>query len=326
MRFESYLKTQAARIDRQLRRRMSALRGCPPVLADAMRYSLEAGGKRLRPALAILSARAFGLDGDGAMPAACALEMVHAYSLVHDDLPAMDNDDLRRGKPTNHRVFGEACAVLAGDALLTLAFETVLETAENPAIGPARACRAAACLARAAGAQGMVGGQTADIFAEGMLSGKSRRAAGLGALSARRPAYFLLPSGRPEKAGILDYIHRHKTGALLRAPVEIGAILAGAEGEKLAAAREYGRAIGLAFQIVDDILDVTADKKKLGKSGSDAANGKLTFVTVYGLERARREAARQIKTALAELEKTRLPQSRREGLRALANFVLERTY
>ena len=330
--FEKYLKAKAALAERGLRRYTAALSGAPAVLADAMNYSLAAGGKRLRPALVMAAAEAFGLDGGDVLPAACAIELIHTYSLIHDDLPPLDNDNLRRGLPTNHRVYGEAGALLAGDALLTLAFSVCAQNAANKKIGPARALAAAAVLADAAGACGMVGGQMSDIFAEGIMKGESRRAKILArqnrVLSAKPPEYFLLPAGRGKasKEKVLGYIHRNKTGALLAAAVEMGARLAGAGGARLAAMRGYGRETGLAFQIADDILDVTADRGKLGKSSSDAAADKLTYVTLYGLEKSRGAARACITRANRHLEKTRLPSKRLEPLRALARFILERTY
>lgn len=223
---------------------------------DAMRYSLLAGGKRLRPVLLLESCRMCGGDVERALPFACAVEMLHTYSLIHDDLPCMDNDDLRRGRPTNHKVFGEATAVLAGDSLLTAAFETMLEHGgELPA---ERVLAAAACLGRAAGARGMIGGQVLDMAGEGHALTMAE----------------------------VEELQRLKTGALISAAAEMGCILAGGTEEQRKAVRRYAQKLGLAFQIQDDMLDVMGDEATLGKPvGSDAENEKTTFVTLKGLER-----------------------------------------
>ncbi|MDD4003957.1 MAG: polyprenyl synthetase family protein [Elusimicrobiaceae bacterium] len=326
---EKYLSGKASYIEKRLARRILSVPDTPAALLDAMNYSLSAGGKRLRPALVLAAAEAFGLKASDAEPAACAIEMVHTYSLIHDDLPALDNDTLRRGKPTSHTVFGEATAILAGDALLTLAFETCAACAGKSSVGPARTLKALALLARAAGASGMVGGQSSDIFAEGLLNGDTRRSCAVKTGVKKGISYFTLPPGRktPGKADILRYIHLHKTGALLRCAVEMGATLGGAGAGDLARMRAYGDSAGLAFQITDDILDVTADKKKLGKLGSDAANGKLTYVTLYGLDAARSHARRQTSKAAAALNGIRGADRRKLApLYALAEFMLGRTH
>ncbi len=221
---------------------------------DAMNYSLLAGGKRLRPILTIEACRLCGGTAEAALPFACAIEMVHTYSLIHDDLPCMDNDELRRGKPTSHMVYGEATAVLAGDGLLTAAFETALAGAKG---GPKRTLEALHCLARAAGAAGMVGGQVLDMSGE----------------------------GRSLTLSDVEELQQLKTGALISAAAEMGAILAGAGEEARTALRSYAKKLGLAFQIRDDMLDVTGDQDSLGKPiGSDAESDKTTFVTLKGLE------------------------------------------
>ena len=264
---------------------------CPPRLAEAMRYSLLGGGKRLRPILALMAAEACGADPGSALPAACALEMVHTYSLIHDDLPSMDDDDLRRGRPTCHKAFDEATAVLAGDALLTLAFE-VLARDVRPA---AAALGCVLALAEGAGPAGMVGGQMADLQAEG------RTDVTLGALEA---------------------IHRRKTGALLRASLKMGALVAGADGATLRALETYGHAVGLAFQIVDDLLDVQGDEAKLGKRvNKDHGLGKWTYPGLLGLEGSRRHARDLADEAVGAL--TPLG-GRGARLRALALDLLER--
>jgi geranylgeranyl diphosphate synthase type II len=264
---------------------------CPARLGEAMAYSLMAGGKRLRPVLCLLAAEACGGDAEAALPAACALEMVHTYSLIHDDLPAMDDDDLRRGRPTCHKAFDEATAILAGDGLLTLAFEVVARH-----VRPAEV--AAACvgvLAEAAGPAGMVAGQMADLEAEG------RDDATLEALEA---------------------IHRRKTGALLRASLRMGALVAGADEPRLRALDAYGRAVGLAFQIIDDLLDVQGDEAKLGKRvQKDSQLGKWTYPGLLGIEGSRRRARQLAEEAVAALASLG---PRGERLRTLALDLLER--
>jgi geranylgeranyl diphosphate synthase type II len=330
--FEKYLAGRAATVNAELARCMKTVDTAPAVLAHAMGYSLAAGGKRLRPVLLMASAEALGLAPRDVLPAACAIEMIHTYSLIHDDLPAMDNDALRRGKPASHMVYGEACAILAGDALLTLAFETCAQNASVKKIGPARTTAAIAALARAAGACGMVGGQTADIFAEGMPQGKSRRAAKLtekgSPLAGKKDGWFLLPAdaGELTKKKLLAYIHSNKTGALIAAAVEIGALLAGANENTLRHMRAYGRETGLAFQIADDILDVTADKESLGKSGGDEEENKLTFVSLYGLAHAGEAARICTGKALEHLSASGIDRKRAAPLESLARFITERTY
>ena len=224
---------------------------------DAMAYSLLAGGKRLRPVLVLETCRMCGGDVETALPFACAVEMLHTYSLIHDDLPCMDNDDLRRGRPTNHKIYGEATAVLAGDGLLTACFETMLEAADLPA---GRIVAAAGCLARAAGARGMVGGQVLDVAGEGH------------ALTLAE----------------VEELQQLKTGALISAAAEMGCILAGGSEDQRAAVRRYAQKLGLAFQIQDDILDVEGDEELMGKPlGSDRENEKTTFVPLKGVESCR---------------------------------------
>ena len=227
-------------------------------LYDAMEYSLLGGGKRIRPVLTLEACRMCGGTPEQALPFACAVEMVHTYSLIHDDPPCMDDDDLRRGKPTNHKIFGDATAVLAGDGLLTAAFETALEGSGG--LPPERVLAAAACLARAAGARGMVGGQALDMAAQGRAVSRSE----------------------------VEYLQRCKTGALLSAAAEMGCIAAGGGEEARAAVRRYAQKLGLAFQVRDDMLDVEGDQATLGKPvGSDRANEKTTFVTLLGMDACR---------------------------------------
>jgi geranylgeranyl diphosphate synthase type II len=264
MNLREYLAQQQRLVDAELDRLVPAEATPPATIHRAMRYSLFAGGKRIRPILCMEAAGAVSDVAEGAARAACALELVHTYSLIHDDLPALDNDDYRRGKLTCHKVFGEAIAILAGDALLTLAFQVLasLEDASHD-----RKVRMLAELATAAGTVGgMIGGQVADLEGE----------------------------GKTPDAQLLETIHRAKTGALLRASLRLGAIYAGADDSGQAALSCYGEHIGLAFQIVDDILDVEESSEALGKTaGKDAQQHKITFPAVYGLEQSRRMAEQE---------------------------------
>jgi geranylgeranyl diphosphate synthase type II len=281
------------KVNARLEKYIELAPGIPPRLQEAMAYSLEAGGKRLRPILVLLSCEASGGSVEAALPAACAIEMVHTYSLIHDDLPAMDNDDLRRGRPTNHVVFGEALAILAGDGLLTLAFEVLARDVSPPEI--AAAC--CADLARAAGMAGMVGGQVADLEAEGRT-------------------VSLLDE--------LEGIHRRKTGALLASSLTLGARIARAGNEDLHRLASYGRCLGLAFQITDDLLDVCGTTQSLGKAvQKDASRGKLTYPSLLGEEASVLRAQCQIAEA-CEWIKPFGDRGRR--LDALAQFVLERDH
>jgi geranylgeranyl diphosphate synthase type II len=292
----AYLGEARRQIDEALGRylpeeRRSGDPACPPRLASAMRYSTMAGGKRLRPVLCLMAAEACGGPREAALPAACALEMVHTYSLIHDDLPAMDDDDLRRGRPTCHKAFDEATAVLAGDGLLTLAFEVVARHV-RPAEAASRCVQA---LAEAAGPEGMVGGQMADLLAEGR------------------------DDGTPEA---LEAIHRRKTGALLRGSLRMGGLAVAADPEALRALDEYGRAVGLAFQIVDDLLDVQGDEAKLGKRvGKDKGLGKWTYPGLLGVEPSRLRARQLADEAIAALAGFG---PRGDRLKALALDLLER--
>ncbi len=257
-RFDSYLEM----INRRLTALLPVCTYDAPDVCDAMRYSLDGGGKRIRPVLLLESCRLCGGDVADALDFACALEMIHTYSLVHDDLPCMDDDDMRRGKPACHIAFGEATAVLAGDALLTQAFAAAANS-EAAKKTPARALEAIALLSKYAGAEGMIGGQVVDLQSEGKTIALSR----------------------------LQTMDSLKTGALMRAACEIGAVLAGADNEKRAVLVRYAEALGQAFQIVDDILDVTSDVQTLGKPiGSDAELQKSTYVSLLGLDRAKAAA------------------------------------
>jgi geranylgeranyl diphosphate synthase, type II len=263
----------------------------PRTIHRAMRYSLFAGGKRVRPLLAIAAAEAVSDAPNGIESCACALEMIHTYSLIHDDLPALDNDDLRRGRPTCHKVFGDAMAILAGDALLTLAFEVLAKLDA----GAERRVELVRELSTASGTVGgMIGGQVNDVEGEG-----------------KRPT-----------AQLLDSIHRAKTGALLRASVRMGAIYAGADAEQLRALTGFGEHVGLAFQIVDDILDVEQSSEALGKTaGKDAAQKKITFPAVYGIERSREMAEEERLEAHLALQPF---DERAQRLRELADLVVRR--
>jgi geranylgeranyl diphosphate synthase, type II len=265
----------------------------PPALREAMAYSLFGPGKRLRPLLAVLACEAAGGTPDDALPAACAVEMVHTYSLIHDDLPAMDDDDLRRGQPTCHKKFGEALAILAGDALLTMAFEVLAEGCP-----PRAAAVSCAELAAGAGAAGMVGGQVLDLEAE------------------------CREEGREFRVEDLEAVHRRKTGALFRSSLRLGAYAAGAGSEALAAIDAYATAFGLAFQIADDLLDVEGTPDKAGKRvGKDAARGKLTYPGLIGVAASRQRATELGQDAVAAAE--RLGPGG-QPLARLARFAVER--
>ena len=273
--FERYLAGRAALVESYLDRYLPPESAPPETISRAVRYSLFAGGKRLRPVMVLAAAEAVGGDVEDALPAAAAFEMIHTYSLIHDDLPAMDDDSLRRGRPTSHVVFGEAIAILAGDALQTHAFAVLADPPPPCRVPAERRLRAVADLASAAGAGGMVGGQVLDLESE----------------------------AKPVDAATLERIHRHKTGALIRATVRVGAIVAGASEEDLSRLTRFGEEAGLAFQIVDDILDIEGNEATLGKSaGKDARSGKATYPLVHGVAEARRKAAELVCSALRRLE------------------------
>lgn len=293
---DDYLKTKKQVIDNALEQYLPGQENYPPVIFQAMRYSLLAGGKRIRPVLCLATLEALGAEGlqNAALPAACALEMIHTYSLIHDDLPAMDDDDCRRGIPTSHKVFGEDIAILAGDALLTEAFRLLSNRELMTGIPPEIILAVIHEIATAAGCFGMIGGQVVDVRSEGMSVDEDA----------------------------LYYIHTHKTGAMIVASIRVGALLAGAGREALDALSRYGHHIGLMFQIADDILNVEGDRSKTGKStGSDASRGKVTFPSFFGLDRSRAKAcglAEQAVQALSGFDR------RTEPLRMLANHIIER--
>ena len=266
----------------------------PEKIYEAMRYSLLAGGKRLRPILCLASCELAGGTTSMAMPTACALEMIHTMSLIHDDLPAMDNDDYRRGKLTNHKVYGDDIAILAGDGLLTYAFEFIATKTEN--VPPQQVLQTIAYLGRAAGASGLIGGQVVDVESEGETD---------------------------VSLETLNYIHAHKTGALLEACVVCGAILASASAADLQRLSRFAKNIGLAFQIIDDILDITATQEELGKTaGKDVQAGKVTYPSLWGIEESQRQASQLVadaKDQLAVFGSKALP------LLAIADFITSRS-
>jgi geranylgeranyl diphosphate synthase, type II len=284
--------------------------GCPQPLCESMRYSLLAPGKRLRPLLVLMAAKACGGNTSDAMPAACAVEMIHCYSLVHDDLPAMDDDDLRRGRPTNHKVFGEAVAVLAGDALLTRAFEIVARDLHPPEV--AAACCAE--LGRAAGATELVGGQVDDILGERRHAARQN-----GTGQDGRPQSVQTPAAM---LAALESIHRRKTGSIFLVSLRLGGLSARADEWQLKLLDEYGQRLGLAFQIADDLLDVQGEQEAVGKRvGKDADRGKLTFPGLLGIDESARRAQRLVAEACELLEPLG-PAA--EPLATLARFVVER--
>ncbi|HTX16475.1 MAG TPA: farnesyl diphosphate synthase [Candidatus Baltobacteraceae bacterium] len=291
MKLPDFFGSDHAAIEAALDRILPTEDSQPPSIHRAMRYSVFAGGKRIRPVLCLEAARMFSEDVEAAIQTGCALEFIHTYSLIHDDLPSLDNDDLRRGKPTNHKVFGEAIAILAGDALLTLAFETL---SKSP-LEAARRVRMIAEIAGAAGTvNGMVGGQVADVEAEGKQIGTDA----------------------------LEYIHRSKTAALIRASIVAGAIAGGAASADVERLRRFGDNIGWAFQVVDDLLDVEESSATLGKTaGKDQAQKKATYPALYGIEKSRAIAAELEATALAELDAFG---ARAVRLRQLAEFLVAR--
>ena len=307
-----YLDARRQEVEALLARCLPQPPACPAVIAEPVRYGIRAGGKRLRPILTLAAAEAAGARAEPpidaseahrlALPAACAIELIHTYSLVHDDLPAMDNDVLRRGQPTVHVVFGDGMAVLAGDGLLTEAFGLMAREPDGDAALESRKVRAIARLASAAGVCGMVGGQAIDLHLSGPAGSPGRGTADL---------------------DVLRDMHARKTGALIRAAAVVGGIMAGAGEAVVAALDEYAADLGLAFQIVDDVLDVEGETAALGKTaGKDAAAGKVTYPALVGLEASRRLAREAIERAEAALARAGLPG---EHLGAIARWTLERS-
>ncbi len=293
MDFKGYTSEKKQLIDQYLNTLLPEANNVP-VIIEAMRYSLSAGGKRLRPILALMACDLFKGDPDEVMPFACSIEMIHTYSLIHDDLPAMDNDDLRRGKPTNHKVFGEGFAILAGDALLNYAFELVLEKiSENPR---PEYIKAAQAIGNAAGISGMIGGQCIDLYYE----------------------------NKEINVELLKTMHNMKTGALISAALYTGAVIAGAAEKDLNNIRRLGSLLGLAFQITDDILDVEGSLEKMGKAThKDQSHRKSNFISFYGLERSKAIAKDLIEEAKAILLEYKDDGSH---LIALADYILTRDH
>jgi geranylgeranyl diphosphate synthase type II len=295
MDLKAYLKEQCTRIDAALDRFLPKETELPHSVHKAMRYSVFAGGKRVRPILMLAACQAVGGDTEHAIPAACAMEMIHTYSLIHDDLPAMDDDDFRRGNPTNHKVFGEAIAILAGDALLTEAFKLTSDPRFAGGCDPAARLAVIHEIAICAGSYGMVGGQVVDMESEGKPD-------------------IDLPT--------VQYIHTHKTGALIKASVVAGALLGDADEKALRAITRYGEAAGLAFQIADDILDIEGTTEEIGKdAGSDEARGKATYPAVMGLAAAKEEAQSMMDEAMRALE---IFGVEADPLRQIARYIVNR--
>ena len=292
MLLEEYLETKKNLVDRALEEYFPERDGFSSEISESMRYSLFAGGKRIRPVLCVASAEAVGGREDAVLPIACAIEMIHTYSLIHDDLPLMDDDDYRRGKPSNHKVFGEGVAVLAGDALLTEAFS--LLSGKTTGISPEKSLSIIHEISTAAGFQGMIGGQVADLRAEGKEVGMEE----------------------------VNYIHINKTQALITVSIRAGAIAAGAGKDDLNALSEYGRKTGLAFQIADDILDIESSREILGKdTGSDEDSKKATYPALIGIEESKKRTRKLVEDALSDInrfDEKALP------LRMIARFIAER--
>ncbi|MBI5573455.1 MAG: polyprenyl synthetase family protein [Elusimicrobia bacterium] len=285
MDLQLYLKNKKSVVDNALKKYFLKNTDESAIINTAMKYSVFAGGKRLRPILCLASGEICGGDIKNIMPTACAIEMIHTYSLIHDDLPAMDNDDYRRGKLTSHKKFGEAIAILAGDGLLTKAFEII-----HPKVVKE--------IAVAAGTKGMVGGQVADIKSE-------------------------VGSGKSEVKKKVDYIHIHKTAKMIEVSLKAGAIISIATKEKIEALANYGRKIGLAFQIADDILDIIGNKKKMGKTGSDIKNKKLTYPFIYGIKESYQKATALIKSAKNDLK---IFGKKADVLNELADYIVKRDF
>ena len=292
---EEYLAERVRLVDEALSRWLPGEETLPSSLHQAMRYSVFAGGKRLRPVLMIAACESVGGAPDKVLHAACAMEMIHTYSLIHDDLPAMDDDDLRRGQPTNHKVYGEATAILAGDALLTEAFRLVADPEANKEVPPQVAVKVVEIIARHAGSQGMVGGQVVDMESE----------------------------GKEIDFPTLEYIHTHKTGALILASVKIGGLLGGGNEAQITALTRFGGAAGLAFQVADDILDVVGNQAEMGKDvGSDQARGKATYPAMLGITQARQRARELCDLAVDALSPLG---EGAEPLRRLAHYIVNRS-
>lgn len=295
MEFNNSLKIKSDYIEDLLKKYMPKEDGYQSTIMEAMNYSLKAGGKRLRPILTLEACKVVGGNEEDAIPFAMAIEMIHTYSLIHDDLPALDNDDLRRGKPTNHKVYGEAMAILAGDGLLNYAYEVMLSNSLNKE-NPENYIKAINEIAKSAGIYGMIGGQVVDVKSENTVIPKEK----------------------------LDYIHLNKTGAIIIGCMRAGAIIGNASYEELEKITKYAKNIGLSFQIVDDILDIVGDQAKLGKNvGSDIENNKSTYPSLIGLEESREIAIKLIDEAKENIKKLNGDSSFLEGL---ANYIIDREY
>lgn len=294
MDLKEYLISKRLEVEKALEKLMFQEEGLLAQHMASMRYSLFAGGKRIRPILCLAAAEALYTDPTPYLPIACSLECIHTYSLIHDDLPVMDNDDLRRGKPTNHKVFGEAEAILAGDGLLTFAFELLSDTNISGPLNSDARIKIIHIIAQAVGSQGMVGGQALDIASE----------------------------GQPIPFETLQFLHSCKTGALITAAVQAGAVIGGATASQFNALTAYGKAIGLAFQIVDDLLDVEGNEEDLGKAiGADAAHNKATYPALFGVEETRKKAIQAVDNAIAALEGF---DEKADYLRELAKYIYYR--
>lgn len=294
---KDYIQTEARLVEEQLKHFMPSEWDVPNPLKEAMAYSLHAGGKRLRPILLLAAAESLGGNRNAAMPVACAVEMIHTYSLIHDDLPALDNDDYRRGKPTNHKVHGEAMAILAGDALLTHAFYTAAQACLREGVSPEQGLALIREMSELAGPRGMVGGQVADMIGEQGIT-------------------------RLEE---LQYIHTHKTGDLIVFSVKAGGRIANATPVQVDALHKFGQSIGLAFQILDDILDITGDEQKLGKPlKSDEKQQKVTYPFFIGLEASKKKAKELTEEGKQAIIQADFPHP--ERLLALADYMMDRDY
>ena len=291
-----YLSEGKKLIDERMLSFLPQGKAYPESIHEAMHYSLLAGGKRLRPVLVMAAAEAVGGDRNTILPFAIAAELIHTYTLIHDDLPALDNDDLRRGKPTNHKVFGEAIAILAGDALLTQAFIIMTRAAGMETVPPECILKATHEMAGALGSTGMIGGQVVDLESE----------------------------GKRINSETLEYIHIYKTGFLIRACIRCGGVLSQASKGQLSSLSSFGAHIGLAFQIIDDILDITGDQEKLGKDiGSDLTKNKATYPALYGLEESKRKAEELVEESIDCLNEF---DDRADPLREIARFFVQRTF
>lgn len=294
MDIKSYLARKKDILDKALDKIVPSAKTFPPSVNEAMRYSLFAGGKRVRPILSIAAAESLGAKTAGLLPLAGALELIHTYSLIHDDLPAMDNDDFRRGKPTCHKAYGEAIAILAGDGLLNMAFEVLSDPRRTKSVPASRVLAIIREIATASGVFGMVGGQVVDMNSE----------------------------GKDVDFPTLEYIHTHKTGALIRASVRVGALYARAGKRQFTALTHYGEMVGLAFQIADDILDIIGKREEIGKDvGSDLKKGKKTYPSFYGIDESKRRAVKVVDKAIHALKDF---DRKADPLRELARYIINR--